>query len=158
MKLNEPPGAIIPLSQTPESLVDVCNPVVLLFQVTIVPTFTFSVVGLNVKVPLLFVMIVMVTLGGGVGVGEGVGCDGLVGVGVGLDDIAVGTGVACDGVVGADVGVEPALVGVSVGTSEIKAYVGVGVGLLFVLPLLPPHAANRVRITSSRRQNQVSLA
>jgi hypothetical protein len=46
---------------------------------------------------------------------------------------------------------------VSIGTSEMKVIVEVGVGLLFVLLLLPPHAANRVRITSSRRQNQVSL-
>jgi hypothetical protein len=46
---------------------------------------------------------------------------------------------------------------VPVGTSEMKVIVMVGVGLLFVLPLLPPHAASRVGITSPRRQNQVSL-
>jgi hypothetical protein len=133
--------------------------------------------GLKAKLPFLRVMIVTVTLGGGVGVGEGfgvgvgegfgvgvgegfgvgVGCGGFVGVGVGLDAVAVGVGVDFDGVVGVDAGVEPALVGVSVGAPETRAVVGVGVGLLFVLLVLPPHAANRARITSPNRQNQAIL-
>ncbi len=58
---------------------------------------------------------------------------------------------------GDGVGVEPALVGVLVGAITIDVFVGVGVGLLFVL-LPPPQAATSVRIASPSRQNQASLA
>src|SRR5579872_1767952 len=52
---------MIPLSQTPVSLVEVCDTIVKFFQVTVVPTLIFSVVGLKVKVPFL-VMILTVFL------------------------------------------------------------------------------------------------
>ena len=71
--------------------------------------------------------------------------------------MGVGVGVDCGDVVGADVGVEPALVAVPVGAPEARAVVGVGVGLVFVLLVLPPQAASRVRMTSPRKQNQASL-
>lgn len=130
--------------------------------------------GLKANLPFLSVMIDTVTFGGGVGVGDGlgvgvgdglglgvgvgVGRGGVVGVGVGCEVVAVGVGVDCDGVVGADVGVEPALVGVSVGALEMSTVVAVGVGLLFVLPLLPPQAATSVRMVSPNRQDQTNFA
>lgn len=164
---------MVPLPK--ELPVTVCGAIVLLTQVTIVPGATLIEDGLKANLPFLSVMIETVTLGGGggvgvgdglgVGVGDGrgrgvgvgVGRGGVVGVGVGRDRVGVGVGVDCDELVGANVGVEPALVGVSVGALEMRAVVGVGVGLPVALPLLPPQAVISVNTASPSRQDQANF-
>lgn len=102
LKLNDPPGEMVPLPNEPP--VTVCGAEVVLFQMTVVPAATLRACGLNVNVPVLSVVIVTTTVnpcvGGGVGfcgVGVGVGV-GLVTVGVGVGRAAVRVGFGCGSV------------------------------------------------------------
>ena len=100
LKLNEPPGEIVPLAKGPLMLVTVCGTCVIFFQITVVPGVIVSDAGLKVKLPLLSVVMETTTVAGGVGEGVGFGdgdgvgtiCVG-TGVGVGMRGVGVGVGV-----------------------------------------------------------------
>lgn len=132
LKLNEPPGEIVPLLNEPLSLVTVWGDCVVFLQITVVPGATVSEVGLKVKLPLLSVVIDTTTVEAGVG--EGFGC------GVGVGTICVGAGVGV-GVRGAGVGVDAAHVGdgvglLAVGDGRSAVDVGDGGSGVFVAPLV----------------------
>ena len=131
LKLNDPPGEIVPLPK--ELPVTVCGAEVVLFQITVVPMLIFRVCGLNAKVPLLSVVIVTTTVETGIGVGVGFGG---VGVGDGFGGIGVGLGLEIVGVeVGlGDVGFGPDRVGV--GVNPIGLDVGDKADGVFVGPTL----------------------
>ncbi|HEX9134313.1 MAG TPA: hypothetical protein VF844_18640 [Ktedonobacteraceae bacterium] len=130
LKLNDPPGEIVPL---PKGVpVTVCGAAVLLFQVTVVPAVTFSAWGLKAKAPLLCVMIVTTTVGAGVGVGFG-------GVGVGFGGIGVGLGLKT---VGVGLGLDS--VGVGVGRDDV----GDGAEGVFVVPTIVVLATVGVVVTA----------
>ena len=101
LKLNDPPGEIVPLSKAPLLLVTVCGAVVIFFQITVVPGAIVSDDGLKVKLPLLSVVMETTTAGGCVGEGVGLGVGLGVGEGVGTTCVGVGVGVGmCGTVVG----------------------------------------------------------
>ena len=127
LKLNDPPGEIVPLPN--ELPVTVCGADVVLFQMTVVPMLMFRVCGLNAKAPLLSVVIVTTTVGAGVGVGVGFG---RVGVGVG------------DGAEGVFV----------VPTVIVLALVGAGVAVAVLLS--PPHAVNVINSAAIKRLYQAT--
>src|SRR2546427_1821766 len=57
-------GVLSPeLNVLPSSFVTVCGVCVVFFQITVVPTFTVSVLGLKVKVSLLSVVIITICVG-----------------------------------------------------------------------------------------------
>ena len=122
LKLNDPPGEIVPLPK--ELPVIVCGTDVVLFHMTVVPMLIFRVCGLNAKVPLLSVVIVTTTVETGIGVGVGFGG---IGVGLGLEIVGVEVGLG-------DVGVGPGRVGVSV--NPIGFDVGDKADGVFVGPVL----------------------
>jgi hypothetical protein len=152
LKLNDPPGEIVPLPN--ELPVTVCGADVVLFQMTVVPMLMFRVCGLNAKAPLLSVVIVTTTVGAGVGVGVGFG---RVGVGVGLETVGVGVGRASVGVgfgrvgVGVGVGAEGVFV---VPTVIVLALVGAGVAVAVLLS--PPHAVNVINSAAIKRPHQAT--
>ena len=169
LKLNEPPGEIVPLLNEPLSLVTVWGDCVVFLQITVVPGATVRAVGLKVKLPLLSVVMDTITLEACVG--EGFGC----GVGVGVGTICVGVGV---GVRGAGVGVDAARVGdgvglLAVGDGRTAVDVGDGGSGVFVAPLVeeltaigedeagaafepfsPPQAVMMTTTQNSRRATQ----
>lgn len=161
MKLNDPPGEIVPL---PKVLpVTVWGAEVLLRQMTIAPLVIFSVCGLNANIPLLSVVIVTTTVGDEVGVG--VGFD-RVGVGLGLEIAGVGSGLG--GGVGVkpdrdDVGVSPG--GIDVGDCADVVFVVlvivvlaiVGAGVAMAVLLSPPHAVKTTNSASIKRLDQAML-
>jgi len=122
LKLNDPPGEIVPLPN--ELLVTVCGAEVVSSQMTVVPTLMFRVCGLNAKAPSLSVVIVTTTVETGIGVGVGFGG---IGVGRGLEIVGVEVGLG-------DVGVGPSRVGV--GVNPIGLDVGDKVDGVFVGPTL----------------------
>lgn len=157
MKLNDPPGEIVPL---PKVLpVTVWGAEVLLCQMTIAPLVIFSVCGLNANIPLLSVVIVTTTVGDEAGVG--VGFDS-VGVGRGLETVGVGFGLGGVGVKPGrdDVGVCPG--GIDVGDSVDGVFVvpalvvlaSVGAGVAVALLLSPPHAVKTTNSASIKRLDQ----
>lgn len=151
MKLNVPPGEIVPL---PNALpVTVWGADVLFFQTTVVPTAILRLAGLNVKLPLLSVVIETVTIvEAGVGFGVGVG---FTSVGVGADLCSVGVHVGSGR--GEGVGVRPAGFAVGEGVSgvcvRLTAIVltNVGEGLAVLVVLFPPQAATMTTRTASKR-------
>ena len=148
LKLNDPPGEIVPL---PKVLpVTVWGAEVLLFQMTVVPAVTFSAWGLNAKEPLLSVIIVTTIVGAGVGVGVGLG---EVGVGVGFFGVGVGLGLDSVGVgVGRD-DVGDGAVGVFV-VPTILVLSAVGVVVAVVGLLSPPQAVNTINSATIKRLYQ----
>lgn len=162
LKLNDPPGEIVPL---PKVLpVTVWGAEVLLRQMTIAPLVIFSVCGLNANIPLLSVVIVTTTVGDEAGVGVGVGFDS-VGVGPGLETVGVGFGLGGVGVKPGrdDVGVCPG--GIDVGDSVDGVFVVpalvvlaiVGAGVAAALLLSPPHAVKTTNSASIKRLDQAKL-
>jgi len=156
LKLNDPPGEIVPL---PKVLpVTVWGAEVLLFQMTVVPAVTFSAWGLNAKEPLLSVIIVTTIVGAGVGVGVGLG---EVGVGVGFFGVGVGLGLKTVGVVvGLDsIGVGRDVVGDGVEgvfvASTIVVLATVGVVVIAAGLLSPPQAVNTINSDTNRGKYQV---
>ncbi len=159
LKLNDPPGEIVPLPN--ELPVTVCGAEVALFQITVVPAVIFRACGLNAKVPLLCVVIVTTIVGAGVGVGVGFGG---VGVGDGLETVGVGVGL---GGVGVDVGtdrddgcVDPGDVDVGGGAEgvfvvlTIVVLTFVGVGIAVVVLLSPPQATRTINNAVIKRLYQ----
>ena len=152
MKLNDPPGEIVPLPN--ELPVTVCGAEVALFQITVVPAVIFRACGLNAKVPLLCVVIVTTNVDAGVGVGVGFGG---VGIGVGLETVGVGVDLC-----GVGVGVGTDRVGVGVGdgaegvfvvpTMVVLAFVGADVAVAVLLS--PPHAAKIINSAANKRLYQ----
>ena len=162
MKLNDPPGEIVPLPKV--SPVTVWGAEVLLCQMTIAPLVMFSICGLNANIPLLSVVIVTTIVGDEVGVG--VGFDN-IGVGLGLEIAAVGSGLGGGGV-GVkpdrdDVGVSPG--GIDVGDSADVVFVVlvivvlaiVGAGVAMAVLLSPPHAVKTTNSASIKRLDQAML-
>lgn len=156
LKLYVPPGLIVPL---PKPLkLTVCGAAVVFFHVTVVPAGILSVLGLNAKLPLLFVMIITVTGVGGFGVGDGVGDGvggtgvrvglgvglGLPGVGVGVCPVGTGVGSGCvgDGVVPVGMDVGEATVGVLVVPAPAVMPLVGEAEVLAVLLVLPPQAVS----------------
>lgn len=159
LKLNDPPGEIVPL---PKVLpVTVWGAEVLLCQMTIAPLVIFSVCGLNANIPLLSVVIVTTTVGD---VGVGVGFDS-VGVGLGLETVGVGFGLGIVGVIPGrdDVGVCPGGIDVGVnvdGVFVVPALVVlaiVGAGVAVALLLSPPHAVKTTISATIKRLDQAKL-
>lgn len=160
LKLNDPPGEIVPL---PKVLpVTVWGAEVLLCQTTIAPLVIFNVCGLNANIPLLSVVIVTTTVGDEAGVG--VGFDS-VGVGPGLETVGVGFGLGGVGVKPGrdDVGVCPG--GIDVGDSVDGVFLVpalvvlaiVGAGVAVALLLSPPHAVKTTNSASIKRLDQAKL-
>jgi hypothetical protein len=150
LKLNDPPGEIVPLPKVVP--VTVCGAEVLLFQVTVVPAATFSAWGLKAKAPLLCVMIVTTTVGAGVGVGFGGVGVGFGGIGVGLGLKTVGVGVGLDSV-GVGVGrddVGDGAEGVFV-VPTIVVLPAVGVVVTVEVLLSPPQAVNTINSAITKR-------
>src|SRR5437016_3291705 len=57
-------GVLSPeLNVLPSSLVTVCGVCVVFFQITVIPVFTVSILGMKVKVPLLSVVIITICVG-----------------------------------------------------------------------------------------------
>jgi hypothetical protein len=147
LKLNDPPGEIVPLPKVVP--VTVCGAEVLLFQVTVVPAATFSAWGLKAKAPLLCVMIVTTTVGAGVGVGFGG-----IGVGLGLKTVGVGVGLDSVGVgVGRD-DVGDGAEGVFV-VPTIVVLPAVGVVVTVEVLLSPPQAVNTINSAITKRLYKV---
>lgn len=150
MKLNDPPGEIVPLPKV--APVTVWGAEVLLFQMTVVPAVTLSAWGLNAKEPLLRVMIVTTIVGAGVGVGFG-GVGVWVGVGLGLKTVGVGVGLDSVGVgVGRDA-VGDGAEGVFV-VLIIVVLATVGVVVTAVGLLSPPQAVNTINSATIKRLYQ----
>src|SRR5437588_10863115 len=150
LKLYIPPGLIVPL---PKPLkLTVCGAAVVFFHVTIVPTGILSVLGLNAKLPLLFVMIITVT-GTGVRVGLGVGL-GLPGVGVGVCPVGTDVEPGCvgDGVVPVGMDVGEAADGVFVVPAPAVMPLVGEVEVLAVLLVLPPQAVSTTMRASIAHQ------
>jgi hypothetical protein len=150
LKLNDPPGEIVPLPN--ELPVTVCGAEVVFFQITVVPAVMFRACGLNAKAPLLSAVIVTTTVETCIGVGVGFG---RVGVGVGLETVGAGLGCAGVGVgfgrvgVGFGVGAEGVFV---VPTIVVLALVGAGVAVTVLLS--PPHAVNVIKSAAIKRLYQ----
>lgn len=152
LKLNDPPGEMVPLPN--ELPVTVCGAEVVLFQITVVPVLMFTTCGLNAKAPLLSVVIVTTIVATGFGVGVGFGC---VGVGVGLETVGVGVGRT-------GVGVGFGRVGVGVGDKAEGVFVVptvvvlalVGAGVTVAVLLTPPHAVNIINNTTIKRLYQAT--
>ena len=161
LKLNDPPGEIVPLPN--ELPVTVCGAEVVLFQMTVVPTLMFRACGLNAKAPLLSVVIVTTTFETGVGVGVGFGG---IGVGDGFGGIGVGLGLEIVGVeVGlGDVGVGVRPDGFDVGDKTDGVFVSptldvmatVGAVLAVVVLLSPPQATRTINNTAIKRLYQAT--
>ena len=168
LKLNNPPGEIVPLPN--ELPVTVCGAEVVLFQITVVPSVMFRACGLKVNAPVLSVVIVTTTfetcVGVGVGfcgVGEGDGFGGIgAGLGleigaveVGLGNVDVGPGLVVVGInpFGSDVGDKSDGVFVRA-TLDVTATVG---SVLAVTVLLsPPQATRTINNITIRRLYQAT--
>ena len=145
LKLNDPPGEIVPLPN--ELPVTVCGAEVVLFQMTVVPAETFSACGLNAKAPSLSVVIVTTTVETCVGVGDGFGG---IGVGLGLEIVGVEVGLGDVGFGPDRVGVGVNPIGLDVGDKADGVFVGPTLdvlatvrSVLAVVVLLSPSQATR---------------
>ena len=159
LKLNDPPGEIVPLPK--ELPVTVCGAEVVLFQITVVPMLIFRVCGLNAKVPLLSVVIVTTTVETGIGVGVGFGG---IGVGLGLEIVGVEVGLGNVGVGPGRVGVGVNPIGFDVGDKADGVFVGptldvlatVGLVLAVVVLLSPPQATRTINNAAIKRLYQAT--
>ena len=156
MKLNDPPGEIVPLPN--ELPVTVCGAEVVFFQMTVVPAGIFRADGLNAKAPVLSVVIVTTTVGACVGVGVGfcgVGVgDGFGGIGVGVGFDTVGAVVGCAGAGvgfgGIGLGVGDKTGGVLV-ASRLVVLALVGDGVTVAVLLSPPQATRTMHNATIKR-------
>jgi hypothetical protein len=148
LKLNDPPGEMVPLPN--ELPVTVCGAEVVFFQITMVPAVMFRACGLNENAPVLSVVIVTTTVETCVGVGVSL-CG--IGVGVGLETVGVsraGVGVGF-GRVGVGDGAEGVFV---VPTVVVLGLVGAGVAVAVLLS--PPHAVNIKNSAAIKRLYQAT--